>query len=191
MLAIGPFIISFPNMKNIKTLLLLPVLLLAMGCTSQEGKVTMGNTPEETQTKKQIYPVAQHYLDATGRYDVSDASRYCTRETASGLRAIEKTLMTKMDSSFIAKNTPAKIKITAIELTSDTTAVVSFNKRTPIQNINGTIDMVLRNGQWRAHANIVIPETISKAAASVGDTIHMNYDNIKPGDLKAVTAPKK
>ena len=81
---------------------------------------------------------------------------------------------------------PAKIKIKDIELTSDSTAIVTYHKHTPIADFDGNLDMVLQNGQWKAHiAGIYIPEKAKQAVS--GDTIYFNYDNIKPGDLKVVS----
>ncbi len=159
-------------MKNkTATLLLLPLLMLCMQCCHT--------------VKGDVKDVAQKYLDATGRYDVTDACRYCTRETANGLRNIQATLLSKVPKDSIAKNMPAKIKIKKVELTSDSTAIVTYHKHTPTQDFNGTLDMVLLDGQWRAHiSGIAIPEKIKQAAK--GDTIYFNYDHIKPGDLKAV-----
>ena len=135
--------------------------------------------------KDDVKDVAQKYLDATGRYDVDDACRYCTRETANGLRNIETALLNKVPEDSIKKNMPARIKIKDIELTSDSTAVVTYHKHTPTQDFNGTLDMVFLDGQWKAHiGGIAIPEIATKAVS--GDTIHFNYDHIKPGDLKAV-----
>ena len=158
-------------MKNkTATLLLLPLLALCMQCCHT--------------VKDDVKDAAQKYLDATGRYDVDDACRYCTPETANGLRNIQATLLSKVPKDSIAKNMPAKIKIKDIELTSDSTAVITYHKHTPINDFNGTLDMVLINGQWLAHiGGIAVPETIKQAAK--GDTIHFQYD-IKPGDLKAV-----
>ncbi len=155
-----------------KILLLLPLFVLCMQCCQT--------------TKGEVRDIAQKYLDATGRYDVDDASLYCTDETARGLRNIQVTLLSKVHKDSIAKNMPAKIKIRSVELTSDSTAVVSYHKHTPINDFDGTLDMVFINGQWRAHiAGIAVPENMKQA----GETIHFNYDTIKPGDLKATTAP--
>ena len=159
-------------MRHTKTtLLILPLLMLFMQCCHT--------------TKGEVRSVAQQYLDATGRYDVDDACRYCTPETARGLRNIEATLMSRVDPASLEQNMPAKIKIKSIELTSDSTATVSYHKHTPIDDIDGTLNMVRRGEQWMAHiGNIAIPESVKKAAT--GDTIYFNYDSIKPGKLRAV-----
>lgn len=159
-------------MRNNKILfLILPLTMFFMQCC---------NT-----TKGEVRDVAQKYLDATGRYDVTDACRYCTPETAKGLRQIEISLLSKISADTLAKNMPAKIKIKSIELTSDSTAIVTYHKHTPIDNFDGTLDMVLRNNQWMAHiGGIAIPEMVQKAANN--ETIYFNYDSIHPGDLKAV-----
>lgn len=107
--------------------------------------------------ERTVRNVAQHYLDATGRYDVPDACRYCTPETADGLRMLDSTTMRLVDSSYIAKNMPAKIKITSLVMTSDTSAEISYHKHTPIAELDGTLIMVLRDGQWMAHVPIKIP----------------------------------
>jgi len=162
-------------MKNTKTLfLILPLLLFCLQCCHT--------------IKGDVRDVAQKYLDATGRYDIADACRYCTRETANGLRNIEATLLSSVPKDSIEKNMPAKIKIKDIELTTDSTAVVTYHKHTPIADFDGTLDMVLLDGQWKAHiGGIAIPEIAKKAAK--GDTVYFNYNNVKPGDLKAIGNP--
>jgi hypothetical protein len=162
-------------MRNKKTLLLvLPLLMLCMQCCHT--------------VKGEVRDMAQKYLDATGRYDIDDACLYCTPETAKGLRNIQATLLTRVPKDSIEKNMPAKIKIKDIELTSDSTAVVTYHKHTPIADLDGTLDMVLLDGQWKAHIEgIFIPEAVKQA--SKGDTVHYNYNNFKPGDLKAVGNP--
>ena len=107
--------------------------------------------------KNQIRHVAQHYLDATGRYDIPDACRYCTPRTADGLRRLDTTVMRIVDSSYIASNMPATIKITSIEVLTDTTAVVTYHKNTPSNDFDGTLDMVRRDGNWMADVAITIP----------------------------------
>lgn len=160
-------------MRNKITLfILLPLLMLCMQCCHT--------------VKGEVRDIAQKYLDATCRYDVTDACHYCTLETANGLRNIETTLLSKIPYDSLAKNMPAKIKIKDIELTSDSTATVTYHKHTPIADFDGNLDMVLQNGQWKAHiAGIYIPEKAKQAVS--GDTIYFNYDNIKPGDLKVVS----
>lgn len=134
-------------MKNIKIICVLVPLLL-VGCTT---------------TEQQIRRSAQHYLDATSRYDVADACLYCTPETADGLRLLDTTVMRIVDSSYIQRNMPATVKITSINMTSDTTAEVEYHKHTPVSDFDGKVDMVLRDGDWLASVKIVVPNFLRTA----------------------------
>ena len=141
------------------------ILLLAGSCKS---------------TEREVRNVAQHYLDATSRYDVPDACRYCTPETANGLRLLDTTIMRNVDSSYIEQNKKAKVKITSITVTSDTTAVVAFHKHTPLANSDGSLDMVFRNGRWMANVKINLPPILLKS--------HYEYDpdKVNTGSLRVI-----
>ena len=125
-----------------KTLAAAMLLALVAACGTEE---------------KEVRHVAQHYLDATARYDIPDACNYCTPETANALRLIDSVLMPNTDSNYIKSNMSAKLEITALEMTSDTTAVVSYHKHTPVNDFDGTLNMVRRDGQWMANVKIAIP----------------------------------
>ena len=145
-------------MKHTKALL---ISLLALMAACQ--------TPESD-----IRRVAQKYLDATGEYSIDEACLYCTDETKTGLRTIEQTLMTMLDSSYIKQNTPARIKITSIEIIDDTSATVAYHKKTPINEFDDTIKMRKRNDEWQAHMPVKIPALFQKK------THTFNYDTIGP-----------
>ena len=125
---------------TIKNLVILS-MLLCMGTAT----CSCGNP------KKAIKKVAYSYLDAMANYRIDDAEPFCTKETHEGVLTTGRHLMKTADTSFIAKDTPAKVKITKVELTSDTTAIVYFRKTTPIKKQNGHVDVVLRDGQWKVH----------------------------------------
>ena len=58
-----------------------------------------------------------------------------------------------VDTSYIASDTPAKLEVTNMEMTSDTSAVVSFVKNTPIkQDLRFAVEVRKRNGKWLAHS---------------------------------------
>lgn len=146
-----------------RTKIICALVLLLVGCAT---------------TEQQIRSSAQHYLDATGRYDVADACLYCTPETADGLRLLDTTVMRIVDSNYIRSNMPAEVKITAINITSDSTAEVEYHKHTPIADLDGTIDMVLRDGDWMASVKISIPYFLRN------DHQEFHYDSV--GELRVV-----
>lgn len=110
---------------------------------------------------------AQKYLDATGEYNIEEACKYATPETAAGLRNIGNTLMKMVDSSYIRANTPATINITSTHIVNDTIAKVAFHKKTPIQEFDDTLTMVNRNGTWMATLNIAVPKMIENASKGI------------------------
>lgn len=133
------------------------------------------------QTKESgVRQVAQKYLDATGAYDIPEACNYCTQETADGLRMIDSTLLRMVDSSYIAQNMPAKIKITGIDIDSDTTAKVSYHKKTPLSEFDDTIEMRLRDGRWLAHKPVKVPPMLQR------QHVEFNYDSVGPLEEKKV-----
>jgi hypothetical protein len=129
-------------MKLIKNTL--PLLLAALLLTSSV-LMTQDNP------KKEIKMVAYNYLDAMGNYRIDDAVPYCTKETQDGVLVTGRKLVEMVQPGYIESDTPAKIKITDVELLSDTTAKVYYTKRTPIKKQNGEVKLVLRDGQWKVH----------------------------------------
>ena len=95
---------------------------------------------------------ARHYIKAMAEYEVSKAYPYATEETQKYTLDYFSLLLPKIDSSYIANNTPATITIDSIVHNNDTTATVFFHKKTPIQpRVNAELQMRLRNGKWLAH----------------------------------------
>lgn len=143
--------------KDLFFLMVAAVSMLYVACATPESKVRYA---------------AQKYLDATGAYDVPLACEYCTEETADGLRMIDSTLMKIVDSTYIARNMPAKIKITNLKITSDTTAVVAYHKKTPATEFDDSIDMRLRDDRWLAHKPVNIPPLLKS------QHVDFHYDSV-------------
>lgn len=98
---------------------------------------------------------AYGYLMAMANYKVDEAIPYCTTETQNGVlvksrEAVD--LMNKSDSTFIQRDTPAKIEILSVEMINDTTAIAHYHKTTPLpKDMNGQVDLVKRDGKWLVH----------------------------------------
>ena len=143
-------------MKRLLPLLLLPLLWSCNNDTREIKRVAFG------------------YLDAMGNYRIADAEPFATDETIeTSLYFVQHVVMAQVDTNsdlaaYIASNTPATIEITRVERTSDTSAVASFTKTTPIQTQHGEKTLLKRNGQWRVHEVIQLPDMLRAATA---DTI--------------------
>lgn len=129
-------------MKRIhKIILIIAVLLLCVGTAS----FLTGNP------KRVIKEVAYNYLDAMANYRIDDAAPFCTMETQNGILRIGRNLVDAVEPGYIESDTPAKIRIKKVKLTSDTTATVSFHKSTPIKQQDGEVNLVFRDGEWKVH----------------------------------------
>lgn len=101
--------------------------------------------------KKKIEKVAYKYLYAMANYRVDDAVPYCTQETLDGVITQGREMIKNVQAGYIESDTPAKVKILSVDITSDTTAIAHFNKVTPLKEHNGQIDLVYREGKWLVH----------------------------------------
>lgn len=131
-------------MKNIAKIL----LLLTSICVVSSATCSCSNP------KKAIKKTAYAYIDAMANYRVDDAEPYCTYETQITTLVTARQMVAAVGPAYIESDTPAKIKIKEIIITSDTTATVKYHKTTPIKNKNGELEMVLRDGKWLA--NVVL-----------------------------------
>ena len=113
-----------------------------------------------TTEKQRVERVAMGYLEATSAYDIDRACRYCTPETAEGLRIIQKHVLPQLDADYLRQNSQAEVKITGIEFEGDTIAKVAWWKKSPTDTFSDTLKMVKRDGQWLADVHFVIPEAI-------------------------------
>jgi len=135
-------------MKKRQNLFLLSLSLLAVvlaGCSNDE---------------KQIRAAAQGYLDAMGNYRPTDARPYATEETCNVTLAFFEKLMQHTDPSVYANNIPATITLGDVATYDDTLATVAFHKHTPSKEQDGKVTLVCRDGQWRVHQVIEIPDML-------------------------------
>lgn len=130
------------------------ILLIIAACTVGTATCSCSNP------KKMIKKTAYAYLDAMANYRVDDAEPYCTYETQITTLVTARKMVEAVDPSYIESDTPAKISIKKITVTSDTTATVTYHKKTPIKDMNGELEMLLRNGKWEA--NVVLYSQLEK-----------------------------
>lgn len=105
----------------------------------------------QTSDKKLAKQVAYEYEQALGNYDLDQAARYATAETIAKTIPIARKMVAAVSRENIEANMPAKIKITKVKITSDTTATAYWKKKTPIKKNSGTLELRKRNGVWQAH----------------------------------------
>lgn len=123
-----------------RTILVPIVALLVAACNS--------SSPE----KESIEQAAYNYCVATSNYDLDAAEAFCTEETAKHTLAVGRHLLTLVDSSYIASDTPATIEIKSVKQLSDTSAYAVYHKQTPRKDYVDTMQMRKRDGQWLAHS---------------------------------------
>jgi len=97
---------------------------------------------------------AYGYLDAAGNYRFADARQYASPRTCEVTLAFFDQLMARVDTHYVASNTPAKITIKSVHQTSDTTAYALFHKKTPIKTQDDTLQLIKIGGKWLADVPI-------------------------------------
>lgn len=107
--------------------------------------------------KSDIEHAAQGYLEAAGNYLLDDAMPYASQLTREKVLPFYKKIMTMADTNYINSNCPADISIQSSRMLSDTTAMVYYHKHTPIKDIDDSVLVILEEGQWLVHVDIVIP----------------------------------
>ena len=122
----------------------LAVGLMLAGC--QCGRKTT------TPTEDSIIEAAYNYSMAMANYNVDKAIPFATDETQKTTLMRAKQLIQAVGDEYIKSDTPAKIEITDVEITSDTTAYAIYHKTTPLKNFSDTIQLRKRDGKWLAHA---------------------------------------
>lgn len=109
---------------------------------------------------RQVRRVAQGYLDATANYRIDEAMPYASEQTREQtLPFIKNTILPMTDSSYIASNIPATIRIDHITIEGDS-ATVEYTKETPIKQLQGTLHLVREGGRWLAYVPLVLPESV-------------------------------
>lgn len=102
-----------------------------------------------------VKTAAKDYLMAVSLYDIDGAERYCTEETKETTLDMARFLLQYVDSSYLEKDKPVEINITSIKITSDTTALVHYQKTSPVKDFADTLEMRKRDDVWLAHAPII------------------------------------
>ena len=139
--------------------------------------------------QKEIEKNAYGYLDAMGNYRIDDARPYASTLTCERtLDILQKHIMPKTDTNYILSNTPATIDILSVEVLSDTTAVVSYSKTTPLQVQSGKLDMVKENGRWCAEVIIALPPIMTMDSTAIQKDISARLDSLKGKTFRAVSA---
>ena len=151
------------------------VLLLAVSC---------GNNAQ-----KDIEKTAYGYLYAMGNYRIDDARPYASTPTCERtLDVLQNYIMPKTDTNYIVSNTPATLDILAVELLSDTTAVVNYSKTTPLQVQSGKLDMVKEGARWCAEVIIALPPIMTMDSTQMQNNLSARLDSLKGKPLRAVSA---
>lgn len=124
-----------------KTTILLPFLLallvlLAVGCGNEQ---------------KAVEKSAYNYSYAMANYNVDEAEPYATEETRNTTLVLARRLLKAVDSSYIASDTPAKIKILKVDIANDTEAIAVYHKTSPRKDFSDTLYLRKRDGGWYAH----------------------------------------
>ena len=108
-------------------------------------------------------------------YHVDEADVYATEETKNTTLVKAKKMVQAVSDAYIQSDTPAEIEITNVEFKSDTVAIATYHKTTPIKDMTGTLELRKRDGEWYAHIplkEVKIPEPqpyISKEGKEVKD----------------------
>ena len=129
------------------------IALLATSCTS---------------TQDLVEDVAYKYSYAMANYDIDQAEQYADKETKETTITTGRGMLTLVDSNYIKSDTPANIEIVATEMTSDTSAIVTYHKTTPIKDFTGTVEVRKRDGEWLVHSPTrvrkeVLPNAVEKS----------------------------
>lgn len=119
-------------------------------------------------TQDIVEDVAYKYSYAMANYDVDGAEQYADNETKQTTIKTGRGMLSLVDSNYIKSDTPAVIEIIGTEMTSDTAAIVTYHKTTPIKDFTGTVEVRLRDGEWLVHSptrvhHEVLPESVEKS----------------------------
>lgn len=139
--------------------------------------------------RKEIEKTAYDYLYAMGNYRLDDARPYASTPTCERtLDFFQNYIMPKTDTNYIVSNTPATIDILGVEVLSDTTAVVSYSKTTPLQVQSGKLDMVKEDGRWCAEVIIALPPIMTMDSTQMENNLSARLDSLKGKTFRAVSA---
>lgn len=106
---------------------------------------------ERMAEKKEVKRVAYEYVWSLANFDIQRAEKYASAETNYETLGTARTLMAQTDKKVLEQDLPAKVRITNVKLTSDTTATAVWHKKTPRKRNSREIELRKRNGKWQAH----------------------------------------
>ncbi|MBO4587420.1 MAG: DUF4878 domain-containing protein [Bacteroidales bacterium] len=106
---------------------------------------------EKSAEKKAVKNVAYEYIWSLANFDVNRAEKYASEETKKETLGTARTLLAQTDRKVIEQDLPAKVRITNVKLTSDTTATAVWHKKTPRKRNSREIELRKRNGKWQAY----------------------------------------
>ena len=142
--------------------------------------------------ERQIRRAAQGYLDATANYRIDEAMPYAVPEMQKGAFPFMKAMAARVDTAYILSNTPATVRITAVGIhEDDSTATVTYHKTTPIKQVESSLPLVRRHGQWLVKRLVSIPPILQQYAEG-HDTIRIDTAAMRrrfQGQLRRVPAP--
>lgn len=115
--------------------------------------LTSCHTDRQNATK-----AAYEYSYAMANYQIDQAEPFATEETKNTTLVKARQLVNAVDKAYIQSDTPAELEITNLEFTSDTSAIATYHKTTPIKDFSGTLELRKRNGVWLAHTPIPVVE---------------------------------
>lgn len=124
--------------------------------------------------EQMVQQVAYAYSYAMANYHVDEAEEYATEETRNTTLVKARGLVKAVGEAYIQSDTPAEIEIVEVEMISDTCAIATYHKTTPIKDMTGTLELRKRNGQWYAHTPLNVMKEPEKTHTTVkeGEAIH-------------------
>lgn len=117
-------------------------------------------------TDRQLEDNARAYATAMANYRFDNARPFATDETADVTLRFYSQLMRSADTAYINANIPAEITIRSVDMTSDSTALVAYSKKSPGTKRDCTLRMKLVQGRWLADDVIDIPAMLNPGAHS-------------------------
>jgi hypothetical protein len=151
-------------------------ILIALTCSCSQQKKGIDKSVTDP-ANKELYDAAFLYADAMSNYLIDSAEHFATKEARKTTFVMARNLMKQVSKEYIDSDTPAKIAITKIELTSDTSALVTYHKKTPIKNFYDTLPMRYRDGKWLVHKLPQLVERPPKQAEANNEHPDINVNN--------------
>lgn len=138
---------------QIKFFILLATIVFFFSCVNREEKT-------------EIERVALGYIESTTNNDFDAASQYATKATQEVTFSYLRSLKRFVDSATLANSKKASFGVNDVKITSDTTALAIYHKKTSAKDYVDTLTMVKENGEWKVNLVIEIPPIMQMLADS-------------------------